>query len=197
MLMCIAGGDPRNRVDPTGRVFKTISRFFRGLPKSKTKLTDLDEYSFGDISKHLSSTDMNNLRLVSKETKNIIDHVSSHNMDKHLNQYSPNIYGNAPATTLEKVIEVGLGRVAGISSSEANKIISVNMAKKLFDTHASPGYSYMPTSRITNQTIHFIHTTRSKITRRHSYTTATTSSNSSPAIRSNIERPQWLRRESI
>lgn len=191
------GGDPRNRVDPTGSVFKEIFTFFRGKPNIKTTLTDLDEYSFGEISKYLSSTDMNNLRLVSKETKNIIDNVSNHNFEKHLNQYSPNIYGNKPATTLDKVIEVGLGRIAGISSSEANKTISVNFAKKLFDTHASPGYSYMPTSRITNKTIIFTHTALSKITRRHSYTPTSTSSNSAEGIRSNIERSQGVRRKSI
>lgn len=172
------GADPINRTDPTGHIFKWTTKLFRrffkseNLPASKIQLKDLDNDSFGIISKYLSSTDMNNLRLASKETKNMANQASTSNFNTYLNKKTYHL-SNTPETRLDKVIEVGLGRKPGISSSEAGKTISLNMAQNLFPTHATPGYTYMPTSLITGNTLIFDGSSRAPIiTRRHSYALA-------------------------
>ncbi|SDA79038.1 RHS repeat-associated core domain-containing protein [Pseudomonas sp. NFACC15-1] len=167
--------DPINRTDPTGHIFTTLTRFFKNIfansPAKKMRLTDLDPNSFQKISKYLSSSDMNSLRLVSKETKEMTDQASNSNFKIYLNKKIYNRRGTAE-TPLDKVIEVGLGRKPGISSSEASKTISLNMAQNLFPTHATPGYTYRPTSLITGETLNFKSSYQSRINRRHSYTLA-------------------------
>ncbi|MCY1433952.1 hypothetical protein D9M71_499940 [compost metagenome] len=171
-------GDPRNRVDPTGHVFESLINSLRKLFKfaskpqtltNLTNLTDLNEDILQEVSKHLPSSDINNLRLVSKKTKTMIDQVSRHNFKSYLNRNSPHIFNpDKPATHLDKTIEVGLGKIQGISSSEASNQISVKMAKNIYDTHTASNYSYNPTSSITGLPVYFTRQQRKQITYRHS-----------------------------
>ena len=173
------GGDPRNRADPTGHMLKGLFNGFNkqfsltSFPANQTKLIDLDEDIFIEISKYLSGSDMNNLRLVSKDIKRMIDPVSSHNFKTYLNKNAPHIFSpDKPASSLDKVIEVGLGRITGVSSSEASNHISVNMAKNLYDTHTVSTYSYNPTSLVTGNSIFFTRNQRAPVIRRHSISLA-------------------------
>jgi len=166
-------GDPINRVDPTGHMFSsllaTIKNLFTPNPNPPIKFTNLNEDIAHKISKYLSSSDMNNLRLASKKTKTMFDPVSKHNFKAYSNNNSPHIFNpNKPATNLDKIIEVGLGRVQGISSSEATNQISVKMAKNLYDTHTASDYSYDSTSSVTGQGIYFTRHERTPVTYRHS-----------------------------
>ena len=187
------GGDPRNRADPTGHMLKGLFNGFNkqfsltSFPANQTKLIDLDEDIFIEISKYLSGSDMNNLRLVSKDIKRMTDLVSSHNFKTYLNKNAPHIFSpDKPASSLDKVIEVGLGRITGVSSSEASNHISVNMAKNLYDTHTVSTYSYNPTSLVTGNSIFFTRNQRAPVIRRHSISLAIDSE------KPNVDRG-WIR----
>jgi RHS repeat-associated protein len=180
-------GDPRNRVDPTGHVFEFLinhlSKLFKfaSKPKTLTKFTDLNGDILQEVSKHLSSSDINNLRLVSKKTKSMIDPVSSHNFKAYLNNDSPHIFNSDKlATPLDKTIEAGLGKIQGISSSEARNQISLKMAKNLYNTHSASEYSYHSTSQVTGLSIDFTRHQRKQITYRHSISLGKESKNPAP-----------------
>ncbi|WP_339504687.1 RHS repeat-associated core domain-containing protein [Pseudomonas sp. RL_105y_Pfl2_101] len=171
------GADPINRTDPTGHILTKFTQFFKGFwqtsPASKTQLTDLNFDTFQEISKHLSSTDMNNLRLASKQTKHMADQASGHNFNSYLNEQISHFPDGPPKTQLDKLIAVGLGRQSGISSSEASKLMTLNKAQQLFPKHSSVGYSYMTPDFITGRWVQFErrpgHGLGNTIVRRHSF----------------------------
>ncbi|MGY3171268.1 RHS repeat-associated protein [Pseudomonas sp. TE12234] len=168
------GGDPTNRVDPDGHVFKSflgaVSKLFKSTkPEPRTTFEDLNQDIFHKLSKYLPSQDMNSLRLTSKVIKPKIDQASEHNFKVYLKGNSPHIFNpHKSATPLDKTIQVGLGKIQGISSAEATKRISVETAQTLYDTHTASNYSYNPTSSITAQSIYFTRHQRTQITYRHS-----------------------------
>ena len=97
------GGDPVNRHDPTGqmfklvnRMFKLVNRMFKPVNKPKTmdvptdlrtsfeKVMDIPHLS-DQILGHLSSKDMGNFSHVSRQTYGVTTAYSQHNLNKYRN----------------------------------------------------------------------------------------------------------------
>lgn len=121
------GGDPTNRVDPDGHVFKSVlgavSKLFKSTqPEPRTTFEDLNQDIFHELSKYLSSQDMNNLRPTSKAIKPKIDQASEHNFKVYLKGNSPHIFNpHKSATPLDKTIQVGLGENPWHQQRRSNK----------------------------------------------------------------------------